>query len=138
MYITDSRTARALSLLRNPLGQKEFEGVTVAGGSIDGVPLIVSNYVPQTGGGSTFILAFAPEIFLADDGVVTLDASREATIEMDSAPTSDSGTPTAVSGVNMFQTNSIALRAERYINWAKRRTQAVSYLSGVNWGVSGS
>lgn len=136
VYITDSRTARALSLLRNPLGQKEFADVTVAGGSIDGVPLIVSNYVPNTGGGSTFILAFAPEIFLADDGVVTLSASREAAIQMDDAPTHNSGTPTGASLVSMFQTNSIALRAERFINWAKRRAQAVSYLSGVNWGVA--
>lgn len=138
VYITDSRTARALSLLRNPLGQKEFPDVTVAGGSVDGVPLIVSNYVPSDAGGSLFILAFAPEIFLADDGVVTLSASREASIQMDDAPTHNSGTPTGAQLVSMFQTNSIALRAERYINWAKRRPQAVAFLEDVNWGVSGS
>jgi hypothetical protein len=34
----------------------------------------------------------------------------------------------------MWQTNSVALRAERYINWAKRRTSAVAYLDAVTWG----
>lgn len=136
VYITDSRTARQLGLLRNPLGQREFPDVTMLGGTIDGVPVIVSNYVPADSGGSLFILAFAPEILLADDGIVTLTASREASILMDTAPGMNSGTPTPAQLVSMFQTNSIALRAERYINWAKRRAQAVAYLDGVNWGVT--
>jgi hypothetical protein len=38
----------------------------------------------------------------------------------------------------MWQTNSIALRAERQINWAKRRSSAVSYMDDVNWGSIGS
>lgn len=135
VYITDPKTARMLSLLRNPLGSVEFPGVTMAGGSIDSVPLIVSNYVPSDSGGSMFILAFASEIYLADDGVVTVDISREASILMDSAPVMNSGTPTGSAQlVSMFQTNSMAIRAERYVNWAKRRPQAVAYLDNVNWG----
>lgn len=139
VYITDSRTARMLGLLRNPLGQREFPEVTMRGGSIDGIPVIVSNYVPSDSDGSLFILAFASEILLADDDVVTVEASREASILMDNAPNMNSGTPTgAANMVSMWQTNSIALRAERMINWARRRPQAVAYLTGVNWGVSGS
>jgi len=34
----------------------------------------------------------------------------------------------------MFQTNSVAFLAERSINWARRRTSAVTYLTGVAWG----
>jgi HK97 family phage major capsid protein/HK97 family phage prohead protease len=138
VYITDSRTARALGQLRNALGQREFDGVTMLGGNIDGVPVIVSNYVPSDSGGSLFILAFASEIYLADDGVVTIDVSREASILMDSAPNMNSGTPTAAQLVSMFQTNSLAIRAERYINWAKRRPQAVAFLENVNWGAPAS
>lgn len=132
VYITDSRTARRLSTLRNPLGQIEFPGVGVNGGAIDGVPVIVSNYVPSDSDGSLFILAFASEIYLADDGVVTIDISREASIFMDDAAAT--ATPTAAQLVSMFQTNQQAIRAERYVHWMKRRTQAVAYLSGVNWG----
>lgn len=132
VYITDSRTARRLSMLRNPLGQMEFPGVGVNGGTIDGVPVIVSNYVPSDSNGSLFVLAFASEIYLADDGVVTIDISREASIFMDDAAAT--GTPTAAQLVSMFQTNQQAIRAERYVHWKKRRSQAVAYLSGVNWG----
>lgn len=134
VYITDSRTARQLSMLYNPLGNREFPGVTVSGGAIDGVPLIVSNYVPQDTQGSLFILAFASEIYLADDGVVTIDTSREASIFMDD--TAATSVPTVAQIRSMFQENQQAIRAERYVNWAKRREQAVAYLTGVNWGPS--
>jgi len=133
VYITDAKTARALSLLRNPLGAREFPGVRLNGaGEIDGVPVIVSNYVPADTNGSLFILAFASEIYLADDGQVNIDISREATIFMDDAAAT--ATPTAAQLVSMFQTNQLAIRAERYVRWQKRRPQAVAYLSGVNWG----
>jgi hypothetical protein len=133
VYITDAKTARALSLLRNPLGATEFPGVTMAGGSIDSVPLIVSNYVPSDSSGSLFILAFASEIYLADDGVVTIDLSKEATIFLDDDAAN--ATPTAAQLVSMFQTNQTAIRAERWCRWQKRRPQAVAFLDGVNWGV---
>ena len=137
VYITDVRTARQLSIMRNPLGQREFPDMSMAGGNIDGIPVIVSNFVPKTAGGSRFILVFASEIYVADDGVVTIDASREASLQMDDAPTMNSGTPTAATGmVSMFQTNSVAIRAERYINWAKARAGAVAMLEGVNWGAA--
>lgn len=135
VYITDSRTARRVSMMRNALGQLEFPGMSVAGGTLDGIPVIVSNYVPADTSGSLFILAFTSEIYLADDGVVTVDISREATIFMDSAAQTE--TPTASQLVNMFQTNQMAIRAERYVHWKKRRPQAVAYLNGVNWGVTG-
>lgn len=133
VYITDSKTARALSLLRNPLGSTEFPGVTMSGGSIDSVPLIVSNYVPSDSSGSLFILAFASEIYLADDNVATIDVSREATVFMDSTP--NTGTPTAAQLTSLWQENKIGIRCERYVNYAKRRPQAVSYLENVQWGV---
>lgn len=133
VYITDSKTARALSLLRNPLGSTEFPGVTMSGGSIDSVPLIVSNYVPSDSSGSLFILAFASEIYLADDNVATIDVSREATVFMDSTP--NTGTPTAGQLTSLWQENKIGIRCERYVNYAKRRPQAVSYLENVQWGL---
>lgn len=126
VYITDSATARSLSGVRNPLGNREFPNVSMTGGDIDGVPVVVSNYVPA----GIFILAFASEIYLADDGVVNIDISREATIIMDDDATA---TPTIAQIQSMFQTNQLAIRAERYVNWQKRRPQAVAYLSGVNW-----
>jgi hypothetical protein len=60
---------------------------------------------------------------------------------MQDNPTIDAangGAPVAASLVSMFQTNSVAIRAERYVNWAKRRTQAVQIIGNVNWGEPGS
>lgn len=131
VYITDVRTARGMIGLRTALGELAFPNLTITGGSIGGVPVLVSNYVPQDTDGSLFILAFASEIYLSDDGQVGIDISREASIVMDDDATA---TPTTAQIVSMFQTNQMAIRAERFINWSKRRVQAVAYLSGVNWG----
>jgi hypothetical protein len=78
------------------------------------------------------------EVFLADDGAVSIDVSREASLQMLDNPTNASSTATPTTAVSMFQTNSIAIRAERFINWAKRRSEAVAYMDDVNWGSVGS
>ena len=38
--------------------------------------------------------------------------------------------------VSMYQTNQIALKAERFVNWQKRRATAVAYLDDVTWGAA--
>lgn len=141
VYIMNSTVALALSLMRNPLGQSEFPGITINGGMLEGIPVIVSDYVPLLSDGSIVALVNASDIYFSDDGQVTIDASREASIQMldtnpagAGAPTNNSVTPTATTLVSMFQTNSVAFRAERFVNWSRRRTSAAAYLTGVNWG----
>ena len=80
------------------------------------------------------VLVNASDIFVADDGDIQIDASREASLEMSDAPTGDSITPTGVSLVSMFQTNTVAIRAERVINWLRGRSQSVAYLTSADWG----
>ena len=48
------------------------------------------------------------------------------------------GSLIATTMVSLWQTNNIGLRAERYVNWAKRRAQAVQVLNNANWGDPGS
>jgi HK97 family phage major capsid protein/HK97 family phage prohead protease len=134
VYIMTPTTALALSLMRNALGQPEFAGININGGTLEGIPVITSNYVPTTSAGSLVILANASDIWMADDGQVVIAASTEASLQMDTAPTNNSPTPTATTLVSMFQTDSVALRAERFINWQKRRAQAVAVLDRVLWG----
>lgn len=133
VWIMSAITALALSLMRNALGQKEFPDISMNGGTFEGLPVIVSEYVPEDSSGHFVILASAQDIWLADDGNVVIDASREASLQMLDNPTNDAAVGTATTMVSMFQTNSVALRAERWINWQKRRSAAVSVLSGVNW-----
>jgi HK97 family phage major capsid protein/HK97 family phage prohead protease len=134
VYLMDSTTALALSMMVNPLGQSEFPGITMNGGTFMGVPVIVSDYLPVDSGGGMVVLLNASDIWLADDGQVTIDASREASLQMLDNPTNNSGTGTPTTMVSMFQTNSTAFLAERFINWQRRRASAVSYLTDVNWG----
>lgn len=131
VWIMNANVALALSLMRTELSAPEFPGVGMNGGTFQGLPVIVSQYVPT----AIVILVSAGEIYLADDGNVTIDASREASLEMlDGGSSQDAGSGTGASLVSMFQTNSVAIRAEREINWAKRRSGAVEYISSANWG----
>jgi len=132
------RTAQALrlSLMRNALGGREFPDITMNGGMLEGIPVIASQYVPS----GIVIACVASEIYLSDDGGVSVALSREASLEMDSTPSSminDGASPplsVEATMVSMFQTNSVAIRAERWINWQRRRTAAVAYLTGCGWG----
>lgn len=145
VWIMTSTTALALSLMRNALGQEEFPGITMMGGTFMGLPVITSQYLASLGSpsGNIVVLVNASDIYLADDGQVVIDASREASLEMSSTPTGRSGgtntngspiNPVANELVSMWQTNSVALRAERFINWQRRRQAAVSYFDNVKWG----
>lgn len=131
-YYTTPAVARFLSFSRDALGMPSFPGVTPQGGTLMGVPVRVSQYLANNGGsgGAPFILVDESEVWLADDGVVTLDASTEASLVMDSAPSMNSDTPTAAQVVSMYQTNSIAMRAERFIWWGARRSGAVQWIDG--------
>ena len=131
-YYTTPAVARYLSFLTDALGNPAFPGVTPTGGTYKGVPIRVSNYLANNGGsgGAPFILVDEAEVYLADDGSVTVDASEQASIEMNDAPTSNAGTPTGASLVSMWQTNSIALRAERFIWWGLRRSGAIQWIDG--------
>src|SRR5690606_22560613 len=100
------------------------------GGSLFGLPVIDSQYVPD----GTVVLVNASDIYFADEGGVAVDMSREASLEMADNPSHDSDTPAPAELVSMFQTNSVAFRAERTLNWASRRDEAVAVLSDVAWG----
>lgn len=134
VWIMSARRALSLSLMRNALGQKEYPDITMMGGTFEGLPVIVSEHVPSDTSGDYIILVNTSDIWLADDGNVVIDASREASLQMLDNPTNASDTATPTTMVSMFQTNSVAIRAERWINWAKRRASAVVVISGANWG----
>ncbi len=135
-YYTTPAVARMLAFAIDPLGNVAFPGMTPQGGTLMGVPVRVSQYLANNGGsgGAPFILVDEAEIWLADDGSVTLDWSDQATIEMSDTPTGSSSATVTSNGspfVSMWQTNSIALRAERFIWWGARRTGAIQWIDGM-------
>lgn len=132
VWIMSATTALALSLMRNPLGQAEFAGISMMGGTFEGLPVIISEYVPTDSSGSIVALVNASDIYLGDEGGIDLSMSTEASLQMDNAPDNPSTASTVM--ISLWQRNLVGFRAERAINWARRRESAVAYLTGVNWG----
>ena len=86
----------ALAMMTNPLGQPEFrKHGSMTGGTLYGMPVIASDYITKAM--TIVVLVNASDIFLADDGDISVDASREASLEMSDAPAHDSITPTGAS-----------------------------------------
>lgn len=133
VWVMSTSNALALSMLVNALGQPEFSGIGMNGGTFFGLPVIASEHI-----GNVVALVNASDIYLGDEGGIRIDMSREASVEMlDANLTGDSigvVPGTAASTVSLWQTNSVGFLAERTINWARRRTQSVAYLTGVAWG----
>lgn len=136
VWIMSSTTALATSMMQNALGQTEFPGLSMNGGTFMGMPVIVSEYFAPVSAGGFVALVNAKDIYFADEGGVQIDVSREASLQMLDNPTNDTVTPTATSMVSMWQTNSVAFRAERFLNWSKRRASAVALLDQVAWGAA--
>lgn len=132
VWIMSSVTALALSLMQNPLGQTEFPGIGMMGGTFFGLPVIVSEYLPSDSSGGIVALVNASDIYEADEGGIDISMSTEASLQMDNAPDNPSVASTVM--VSLWQRNLVGFRAERTINFARRRASAVSYLTGVSWG----
>ena len=143
VFIMTEMQALALALMLNPLGQREFPDIQIngdSGGRFFGLPVILSENIPANpgsgdpvvGAGSRIILAKASEIMLADDGETLLDASNQASLQMDSAPTNPPVAATVM--VSLWQMNLVGIRAERFINWTKRRPGAVQWIESAAYG----
>jgi hypothetical protein len=131
-FVMNPSLAKAISLLTNALGQKEFPNITATGGALEGDSVVTGENV----GGDDLILLKPSDIYKIGDGGIQVSASRDATIEMDNAPQGDSQNPTASSAnlVSMYQTESTAIKIVRSMNFAKRRSHAVQYIEGAHYG----
>jgi HK97 family phage major capsid protein len=134
-WIMTEQQAIAISMMVNTLGNPEFPGVTPRGGSFYGFPVVASENIPATGGSPTdgypLIFAIANQIMLADDGTVSIDVSREASLQMDSAPDSPATASTVL--VSLWQHNMVAVKGERWITWKKARDNAVGYIQNAKY-----
>jgi HK97 family phage major capsid protein len=130
VLVMTSQQAIAISMMVNTLGQYVWPTMGPSGGSLAGIPVITSENIVGTGGsptdGGLIVAINAPDILLADDGQVTIDVSTEASLQMETAP--DSPATASTTFVSMFQQNMVAIRAERFIHWLKRRSGAVQYI----------
>jgi HK97 family phage major capsid protein len=135
VWIMPTVVAMRLSTMVNSLGQPSFPGITASGGTFYGLPVVTSQSSGLLNGsanGKVVILANAPEILLADDGQVSIDVSREASVQLEDTPTNPVVAATVL--VSLWQQNLLGIKAERFINWTKARDTSASWLNSVNWG----
>jgi HK97 family phage major capsid protein/HK97 family phage prohead protease len=132
VVVMSESTAQALSMMVTSLGNPQFPGLTMTGGSLNGLPVFTTTLATISGSpqfSNIIVLIFPGEVFLADDGQATVEANDQVAIQLLDNPTnaSTSGT-TATTMVSMWQTESIAVKAVRYINWSKARSQCCAFL----------
>jgi HK97 family phage major capsid protein len=126
VWLMNDSNAFGLAISVNALGQPLFPGMTAQGGTLFGMPVVVSNNVS-----TRVILLHAPSILYADEGGVRIDVSREASVQMDSAPTDTVDATTVY--LSLWQRNLVGLKAERFITWTRARTAAVRYITAASY-----
>jgi len=133
-YVMHPGLAKSISLMRNALSQKEFPELTANGGMLEGDPVVTGENVAT----DDLILLKPSDIYRIGDRGFEVSVSKEATIEMDSAPTGDGHTPTAASAnlLSMFQNEMTAFKVVRPISFAKRRSSAVQFIGNATYGGS--
>lgn len=129
-WIMTQTQATKLGLAQNSFGQPVFPGLGPEGGTLMGYPVVTSENISSSTGSPTegypIIFVLPGEVLMADDGVTLIDSSNQASVQQDSAPDSPPTASTAY--ISLWQTNQTALRCERWITWAKRRSGVVQFI----------
>lgn len=131
-WVMNPNLASSLNLIRNALGQKEFDTINQEGGTLEGNPVVVGHNVNV----NHLILMKPSDIYRIDAGGLDVMMSEHATVEMADDPTGEGDTPTAQSNqqVSMFQTDAIAMKVVLPMSFQKRRNSAVRYISDADYG----
>jgi HK97 family phage major capsid protein len=123
VWLMNEANAFGIGLSINGLGQPLFPGFNGQdGGRLMGIPVVVSNNV-----GARIVLVHTPSVLYADEGGVRVDVSREASVQMDSAPTDTVDATTVY--LSLWQRNLVGLKAERFITWKLARAASVTYIT---------
>jgi HK97 family phage major capsid protein len=129
--------AKAISLMVNALGQTEFPGINTSGGSLLGDPVVTGDNV-----GATHIILLKPsDIYKIGDLGIEVSLSMDATIEQDGNALGYAGSPQVAASatlMSMFQTESVAFKVVRPVNYAKRRSHAAQFIGDADYGDSTS
>jgi HK97 family phage major capsid protein/HK97 family phage prohead protease len=137
VWIMSKSSALKFSMMVNALDQRVHPGMTPNGGEFLGYPVVVSQQMQIAGSpsyGDIIIFLHPREVLLADDGQVTLESSDQVSLQLLDNPTNQStGSTAPTTVVSMFQTESIAIKAVRYINWAKKRSTAAQWITMANY-----
>lgn len=107
----------------NSFGQPAFP--TASNKVLMGYPVVTSSHLDT----DEIILLDQADILFAGDDSVTVDVSREASVQMDDAP----ATP-ATPLLSFWQQNLIGLRGEMFAYWQRARDKSVVLITAVGYG----
>jgi HK97 family phage major capsid protein len=113
-------------------GNSAFEGLTREGGTLAGLPAVASDALNDQ-----IVVLDTAMFFAAFDDAIDISTARNTTLQMLDNPTNNAATATATQMVSMWQTNTVAVRVERPINWVTL-AGAVAVLDGANYMGVGS
>lgn len=130
-FVMNPALAKAIQLMVNSLGLVEFPGINQNGGNLLGDDVVTGDNVNA----NHLILLKPSDIYRIADTGIEVSISREAMIEQHDAPTGATDSPAAASGkfTSMFQEESTAIKVVRPINFAKRRSGVVQYVSDADY-----
>jgi HK97 family phage major capsid protein len=121
-FLTTAQIAKRLTVVGDGVGGRAFPGVTPTGGTLDGVPLLVSD-----GLSAGLLVLFDAAQVAVSAGAIEVDRSDQTSIQMDTSPDSP---PTASSLIqSLWQQNLSALRCERFLAVERMRTTAAASIS---------
>lgn len=127
VFVTTQHNSTYLGTQQGTSGAPAFLGLGPQGGTLLGIPLLVSSACELAGSPEThmFGLLSPSEIFYAvDDNQIELDISLHATMQM-----SDSPSAAPSSQVSMFQTGSAVCRATKRSAWYARPGAAAFFIT---------
>ena len=130
-FVTDPVTAAGIALARDAGGGFLFPDAGPRGGSILGIPLVVSRSSPRTTSGGQLALVDASGIAYGAEGV-RIAVSDRATLAMQDDPESP------IEQVSLFQTNTAAILAEAVVNWEVQREGSVAVVSDALYATGAS
>jgi hypothetical protein len=123
--ITHPDISKAWCTKTTSTGEVAFPEMSPTGGRICNMPVLVSDAAAQQ-----IVIADATQI-AATSSEIVLDSSNQATVQLDSAPTSP---PSATANViSLWQNNMDGLKATRWWAAERLRTAAAAVVTGVSY-----
>ncbi len=120
-FVMRPRTALWLSGLRGSGGTLAYPGMGVKGGTLLGLPAIVSAAVPSSVGspaeGGNITLLDPSQVEYLDEGAGAIEVSEHGSVQMSDVPGSGATTLTS-----LWQTDSACLKTTRYLGWQAVRS----------------
>lgn len=133
IWAMHASTFAALQQRRDSSGAHAWPTLHEPQPTLLGRPVLATPAVPRHGspGTSSIALIDAASVRYTDDDRLAIDVSRQAALQMDSAPAGSAADDTGTPMTSLFQVDCFAVRGVRFVAWRLGRASAAATLVGV-------